>query len=283
MTKRLVLAFAMTLALLCSACGQNTGSVANTPSDPAGPALVVSDSTAPSSQDYTTTAGIPPTTEMKGSDTAPSPGSSGLTTLGKSHDTETSKPTSLVVPDKPTQAPKTDSTKDVTTSGTYAAGTTGKPQTASTPHPTTSAATTTTTADAKSPWAYPYDVSEIIRECKAEIARVGLVWSDSLVGLPGREEKPIGLPAGVSESDPSIDWAGWDNPYSTVLYTTYPNGYTFGDYVFDGNLKNYVFSELIPFYLKNQERYSVKRCKIWFEPLPDRPGDYDIYFLYSTS
>lgn len=103
------------------------------------------------------------------------------------------------------------------------------------------------------------------------------------MGLPGRDGKPIGLPAGVSESDPSIDWAGWDNPYSTVLYTTYPNGYTFGDYVFDGNLKNYVFGDLIPFYLENREQYSLKRCKIWFEPLPDCPGDYNIYFLYSNS
>lgn len=283
MKKRLAIAFAAALVLLCSACGQNTDAVSEASSTPADPALVVSDSTDPSSQASSTTAGIPPTTETRGSDSSSGSGGSGSPAPNSSYEAGTTKPTSSIVPDKPTQAPQTDGSKDGTTSGTSAAGTTGKPQTTSTSRPTTSAAMTTTTAAAKSPWAYPYDVSEIIRECKAEIARVGLVWDDSLVGLPGRDGKPIGLPDGVSEADPSIDWAGWDQPENTVLYTTYPDGFTFGDYVFDGNLKHYIFGELIPFYLRNQERYSLKRCKIWFEPLPDCPGDYNIYFLYATS
>lgn len=274
MTKRLIIALTAVLALMCSACQNNTGMTPKGSSGQTGPTLVISGSTTPSSRNHITTAGIPPTTEMKGSDAAPSPGSSGLTALGKSHDTETTEPASLVVPDKPTQAPKTDSTKEVATSGTTITSTTGKPQTTSTSRPTTSAATTTTTAATKSPWTYPYDVSEIIRECKAEITRVGLVWHDSLVGLSGRNGKPIGLPDGVSETDPSIDWAGWDNSYSTGVFTDYPDEYS---------LKFYIFNEMIPFYMKNQKRYSLKRCKIWFEPLPDYLGDYNIYFLYATS
>ena len=244
MTKRLILVFAMTLVLLCSACGQNTGSAADTSSDPAEPALVASGSTDPSSQDYITTAGISPTTETRGSDPSSGSGAPGSPAPNTSHEVGTTKPTSAIVPDKPTQAPQTDGPKDVTTSGTSAAGTSGKPPTTSTSRPTTTVATTTTTAAAKSPWAYPYDVSEIIRECKAEIARVaesahvGWVWDDSL----------------------TKERSSWDQPDNTVLYTKYPDGYAFGDYVFDGNLKNYVFNELIPYYLENQERYSIKRC-----------------------
>ena len=94
------------------------------------------------------------------------------------------------------------------------------------------------------------------------------------MGLPGRDGKPIGLPAGMSDSDPSINWAGWDNPYSTGVFTDYPDEYS---------LKSYIFNEMIPFYMKNQERYSLKRCKIWFEPDTQYPGDYSIYFLYATS
>ena len=264
MKKRLAIAFAAALVLLCSACGQNTDAVSEASSAPAGPALVVSDSTDPSSQASSTTAGIFPTTETRGSDPSSGSGDSGSPAPNISHEVGTTKPTSPIVPDKPTQAPQTDGPKEVTTSGTSAAGTTGKPQTTSTSRPTTSAATTTTTAAAKSPWAYPYDVSETIRECKAEIARVaevthvGWVWDDSLTKKR----------------------SSWDQPDNTVLYTKYPDGYTFGNYVFDGNLKNYVFNELIPYYLENQERYSIKRCKIWFEPLPDHPGDYNIYFLF---
>lgn len=274
MKKRLAIAFAAALMLLCSACGQNTDAIPEASSAPAGPALVVSDSTDPSSQASSTTAGISPTTETRGSDPSSGSGGSGSPAPNTSHEVGTTKPTSAIVPDKPTQAPQTDGPKEVTTSGTSAAGTSGKPQTTNTSRPTTTVATTTTTAAAKSPWAYPYDVSEIIRECKAEIARVGLVWDDSLVGLPGRDGKPIGLPDGVSETDPSIDWAGWDNPYSTGVFTDYPDEYS---------LKSYIFNEMIPFYMKNQERYSLKRCKIWFEPDTQYPGDYNIYFLYATS
>ena len=264
MKKRLAIAFAAALMLLCSACGQNTDAVSEASSAPTGPALVVSDSTDPSSQASSTTAGISPTTETRGSDPSSGSGAPGSPAPNTSHEVGTTKPTSAIVPDKPTQAPQTDGPKDVTTSGTSAAGTSGKPQTTSTSRPTTTVATTTTTATAKSPWVYPYDVSEIIRECKTEIARVaesahvGWVWDDSL----------------------TKERSSWDQPDNTVLYTKYPDGYTFGDYVFDGNLKNYVFNELIPYYLENQERYSIKRCKIWFEPLPDHPGDYNIYFLF---
>lgn len=274
MKKRLVIAFAAALVLLCSACGQNTDAVSEASSAPAGPALVVSDSTDPSSQASSTTAGISPTTETRGSDASSGSGAPDSSAPNISHEAGTTKPTSSIVPDKPTQAPQTDVPKEVTTSGTSAAGTTGKPQTTSTSRPTTSAATTTTTAAAKSPWAYPYDVSKIIRECKAEIARVGLVWDDSLVGLPGRDGKPIGLPAGMSDSDPSINWAGWDNPHNTGAYTKYPDMFS---------LKSYIIEEMIPFYLKNQDQLIIKRCKIWFEPDTQYPGDYDIYFLYSTS
>ena len=180
---------------------------------------------------------------------------------------QTAPPTQDTTESRKPPAASTESNRD--TSSTHS-------ETAST---TTGAANTTTTLSAsptteKSPWAYPYDVSEIIRECKAEIARVGLVWDDSLVGLPGRDGKPIGLPDGVSEADPSIDWAGWDNPYSTGVFTDYPDEYS---------LKSYIFNEMIPSYMKNQERYSLKRCKIWFEPDTQYPGDYNIYFLYATS
>ena len=271
MTKLLAVAFTTALMLLCSACGQNTDTI---PEASSAPAPVVSDSTDLSSQKSSTTAGISPTTETKGSDAAFGTDAPGSPAPNPSHEAGTTKPTSPVIPDKPTQAPQTDGPKDGTASGTSAAATTGKSQTTSTSRPTTSAATTTTTVTAKSPWTYPYDVSEIIRECKAEIARVGLAWDDSLVGLPGRDGKPIGLPDGVSEADPSIDWAGWDQPYSTGVFTDYPDEYS---------LKSYIFNEMIPFYMKNQERYSLKRCKIWFEPDTQYPGDYNIYFLYATS
>ena len=267
----LILALAV---ILLSACQRPAEPTPSTPSVGTASVSPESSSNTPSSQNYTTTAGIPPTTEMKGSDVVPNPGSSALTMSRKSHEAGTPQPTSSVVPDKPAQAPQTDGPKEVTTSGTSVAGTTGKQQTTSTSRLTTSAVTAMTTAAAKSPWAYPYDVSEIIRDCKAEIARVGLVWSDSLVGLPGREGKPIGLPVGMSESDPSIDWASWDNPHNTGAYTKYPDMFS---------LKSYIIEEMIPFYLKNQDQLIIKRCKIWFEPDTQYPGDYDIYFLYSTS
>lgn len=152
----------------------------------------------------------------------------------------------------------------MTPSGTSAAGTSGETVTTSTSVPTTIDAATTTTAAGKSPWAYPYDIPAMMQECREEIARVeksthvGWGWDDSL----------------------TKERSSWDQPESTVLYTTYPDGFAFGDYVFDGDLKNYVFSELIPFYLRNQDQYAIKRCKIWFEPRSERPGDYNIYFLY---
>ena len=242
MKKRLAIAFAAALVLLCSACGQNTDAVPEASSAPAGPALVVSDLTDPSSQESSTTAGITPTTETRGSDVSSGSGVPGSPAPNSSYEAGTTKPTSPSVPDKPTQAPQTDGPKDGTTSGASAASTTGKPQTTSTSRPTTTVATTTTTAAAKSPWAYPYDVSEIIRECKAEIARVaevthvGWVWDDSL----------------------TKERSSWDQPDNTVLYTKYPDGYAFGDYVFDGNLKNYVFNELIP-YAKEKQKSMCRR------------------------
>ena len=263
MTKQLIIAFAAALALLCSACGQNTDAPSEASSAPAGPVLVISESTE-SSQQSSTIAGITPTTEMKGSGTAPGPGGTGSTARNKSHEVGTTRPTSPVVPDKPAQTPQTDDSKSATTSGTAFVSTTEKPQTTSTARPTTTTATTTTTAAAKSPWAYPYDIPAMMQECREEIARVeksthvGWGWDDSL----------------------TKEQSSWDQPESTVLYTTYPDGFAFGDYVFDGDLKNYVFGELIPFYLRNQDQYAIKRCKIWFEPRPERPGDYNIYFLY---
>ena len=263
MTKQLMIAFAAALALLCSACGQNTDASSEASSAPAGPVLVISESTE-SSQQSSTIAGITPTTEMKGSGAAPGAGGTGSTARNKSHEAGTTKPTSPVVPDKPAQTPQTDGSKSTTTSGTAFVSTTDKPQTTSTSRPTTSDAATTTTAAGKSPWAYPYDIPAMMQECREEIARVeksthvGWGWDDSL----------------------TKERSSWDQPESTVLYTTYPDGFAFGDYVFDGDLKNYVFGELIPFYLRNQNQYAIKRCKILFEPLPDRPGDYNIYFLY---
>lgn len=141
--------------------------------------------------------------------------------------------------------------------------------------------TTTSPPKEKSPWRYPYDVPAILEECKAEIARVGLVWEEALVGLPGRAGIPISLPDGMSKDDPSIIWAGWDNPDSTAPYTRYPDGHDFGIYVFDGDLKNEVFNDLIPYYVERQERYSITCCKIWFEPDPNTQGDYLIYFLFA--
>ena len=263
MTTRLAIAFAAALALLCSACGQNTDAPSEASSAPAGPVLVISESTE-SSQQSSTIAGITPTTEMKGSGTAPGSDGTGSTAPNKSHEAGPTKPTSPVVPDKPAQTPQTDGSKSTTTSGTAFVSTTDKPQTTSTSRPTTTTATTTTTAAAKSPWAYPYDIPAMMQECREEIARVeksthvGWGWDDSL----------------------TKEQSSWDQPESTVLYTTYPDGFAFGDYVFDGDLKNYVFGELIPFYLRNQDQYAIKRCKIWFEPRPERPGDYNIYFLY---
>lgn len=257
MAKRLAIAFAAALALLCSACGQNTDVPSEASSAPAGPALVISKSTDPSSHESSTTAGISPTTETRGSDAVPDSGSSGSTA-------PITKPTSPVVPDKPAQTPQTDSSRSATTSGTALVSTTDKPQTTGTSRSTTTTTTTTTTAAEKSPWAYPYDIPAMMQECREEIARVeksthvGWGWDDSL----------------------TKERSSWDQPESTILYTTYPDGLAFGDYVFDGDLKNYVFSELIPFYLRNQDQYAIKRCKIWFEPRSERPGDYNIYFLY---
>lgn len=99
MTTRLAIAFAAALALLCSACGQNTDAPSEASSAPAGPVLVISESTE-SSQQSSTIAGISPTTEMKGSGTAPGAGGTGSTAPNKSHEAGTTKPTSPVVPDK---------------------------------------------------------------------------------------------------------------------------------------------------------------------------------------
>lgn len=161
---------------------------------------------------------------------------------------QTAPPTQDTTESRKPPAASTESNRD--TSSTHS-------ETAST---TTGAANTTTTLSAsptteKSPWVYPYDVSEIIRECKAEIARVaevthvGWVWDDSL----------------------TKERSSWDHPQNTGVYTEYPDMF---------NLKSYIINEMIPFYIENQERYSMKRCKIWFEPDTQYPGDYNIYFLF---
>lgn len=194
--------------------------------------------------------------------------------------TEATKPTKAgtdsAQPPRKTEPAKTPAAPPVPTSSTASRTATAR-RTGTTAPPTTTAP-----PREKSPWRYPYDVPAILEECKAEIARVGLVWEDALVGLPGRAGKPIGLPDGMSKDDPSIIWAGWNNPDSTVPYTRHPDGYDFGVAVFDGSLKNEVFNDMIPFYVERQERYSMRRCKIWFEPNPTNPGDYLIYFLFST-
>lgn len=198
------------------------------------------------------------------------------TTTTRATTTTTKKPDGT--PGKDTPTTSTTTTKKPTSSTT----TTKKPTTTTTKKPTTSTTTTTTkpptttttgNPHAGDPWYFPYDVDAIIEDCKTEIARVGLVWDDSLVGLPGAAGKPIGLPAGMSEDDPSIEWAGWDNPDITSLYTRLPDRYS---------LKDMVFNDLIPFYVENQGRYSLTRCKIWFEPYEGYPGEYQIYFLYAT-
>lgn len=232
-------------------------------SAPAGPVLVISESTE-SSQQSSTIAGISPTNRNERKWYSARGGWYRSTAPNKSHEAGTTKPTSPVVPDKPAQTPQTDGSKSATTSDTAFVSTTDKPQTTSTARPTTTTATTTTTAAAKSPWPIRTIFRQMMQECREEIAcvekstHVGWGWDDCL----------------------TKERSSWDQPESTVLYTTYPDGFAFGDYVFDGDLKNYVFSKLIPFYLRNQDQYAIKRCKIWFEPRPERPG---VQHLFSIS
>lgn len=252
MTKRLIIAFTAALALMCSACQNNTGMTPEGSSGQTGPALVVSGSTNPSSQNHITTAGISPTTETKGSDTASGPSSAGSVTPDDSHDpTNVVPPTSsATVGPSGSTIPHTSGSKSKPTPGTTATSTTERPETSQTTTRTsTTASTTTTTAATKSPWTYPYDIPAILQECKAEISRVGLVWDDDL----------------------TKERSSWDHPHSTGVYTEYPSMFS---------LKAYIMDEMIPFYIKNQDRYSIKRCKIWFEPDPQYPGDYNIYFLF---
>lgn len=174
------------------------------------------------------------------------------TTTTRATTTSTKKPDGT--PGKDTPTTSTTTTKKPTSSTT----TTKKPTTTTTKKPTTSTTTTTTkpptttttgNPHAGDPWYYPYDVDAIIEDCKAEIARVGLVWDDSLTK------------EGVS----------WDNPINTFAYTEYPNLLS---------LKNTLFNDEIPYYVENQERLSLYCCKIWFEPDQDYPGNYNIYFLF---
>ena len=174
------------------------------------------------------------------------------TTTTRATTTTTKKPDGT--PGKDTPTTSTTTTKKPTSSTT----TTKKPTTTTTKKPTTSTTTTTTkpptttttgNPHAGDPWYYPYDVDAIIEDCKAEIARVGLVWDDSLTK------------EGVS----------WDNPINTFAYTEYPNLLS---------LKNTLFNDEIPYYVENQERLSLYCCKIWFEPDQDYPGNYNIYFLF---
>ena len=168
------------------------------------------------------------------------------TTTKKPDGTPGNPTTSTTTTKKPTSS--TTTTKKPTTTTTT---TTTKKPTTSTTTTTTKPPTTTTTGNphAGDPWYYPYDVDAIIEDCKAEIARVGLVWDDSLTK------------EGVS----------WDNPINTFAYTEYPNLLS---------LKNTLFNDEIPYYVENQERLSLYCCKIWFEPDQDYPGNYNIYFLF---
>lgn len=170
------------------------------------------------------------------------------TTTKKPDGTPGNPTTSTTTTKKPTSS--TTTTKKPTTTTTT---TTTKKPTTSTTTTTTKPPTTTTTGNphAGDPWYYPYDVDAIIEDCKAEIARVGLVWDDSL----------------------TKERSSWNNPTSTVAFTAYP------EYV---SLKNTLFNDEIPFYVENQELFSLKRCKIWFEPYEGYPGEYKIYFLYAA-
>lgn len=178
------------------------------------------------------------------------------TTTTRATTTTTKKPDGT--PGKDTPTTSTTTTKKPTSSTTTTKRPTTTTTTTTTKKPTTSTTTTTTkpptttttgNPHAGDPWYYPYDVDAIIEDCKAEIARVGLVWDDSLTK------------EGVS----------WDNPINTFAYTEYPNLLS---------LKNTLFNDEIPYYVENQERLSLYCCKIWFEPDQDYPGNYNIYFLF---
>lgn len=172
------------------------------------------------------------------------------TTTTRATTTTTKKPDGT--PGKDTPTTSTTTTKKPTSStATTTNTTTAKKPTTSTTTTTTKPPTTTTTGNphAGDPWYYPYDVDAIIEDCKAEIARVGLVWDDSL----------------------TKEGSSWDNPDLTSLYTRLPDKYS---------LKDLVFNDLIPYYVENQERLSLYRCKIWFEPYEGYPGEYKIYFLF---
>lgn len=175
------------------------------------------------------------------------------TTTTRATTTTTKKPDGTPGKDTPTTPTTTTKkpTSSTTTTKKPTTTTTTKKPTTSTTTTTTKPPTTTTTGNphAGDPWYYPYDVDAIIEDCKAEIARVGLVWDDSLTK------------EGVS----------WDNPINTFAYTEYPNLLS---------LKNTLFNDEIPYYVENQERLSLYCCKIWFEPDQDYPGNYNIYFLF---
>ena len=175
-----------------------------------------------------------------------------VTTTTRATTTTTKKPDGTPGKDTPTTSTTTTKKPTSSTATTTTTTTTKKPTT-STTTTTTKPPTTTTTGNPHTgdPWYYPYDVDAIIADCKAEIARVGLVWDDSL----------------------TKERSSWNNPTSTVAFTAYP------EYV---SLKNTLFNDEIPFYVENQELFSLKRCKIWFEPYEGYPGEYKIYFLYAA-
>lgn len=271
--KMKVLAVSTGAALLLGAAGcQSQEPMPSSPPDPPAVSAVLTD--APSS-DATDNALSTSATQPESSETADSSGTE------KPAEKETEKPAGPSMADtsgtQPTKLTKTPAAPPVSTSFTSSRTTTAR-RTETTAPPTT----TTSPPKEKSPWRYPYDVPAILEECKAEIARVGLVWEEALVGLPGRAGIPIGLPNGMSKDDPSIIWAGWDNPDSTVPFTKHPDGIISGNtMLFDGSLKNALFNDIIPFYVEQQERYSMTCCKIWFEPDPNTQGDYLIYFLFA--
>lgn len=190
------------------------------------------------------TAGIPPTSEAEG-------GKSISRSTGTTSPAESVHSQSVITYKTTGSTPSYTSNKSSTVTESSGKGSTsGSSNSNST---VTIAAATTTSVAEKSPWVYPYNINAILQECKKEIARIeestGWTWDDSL----------------------SKDRSSWDHPHNTGVYTEYPDMF---------NLKAYIMDEMIPFYAKNQDRYAIKRCKIWFEPDAQYPGDYNIYFLY---
>lgn len=102
-----------------------------------------------------------------------------------------------------------------------------------------------TVSTVKDPWRAPYDLAAIYVECQREVERLGVIWDDNL----------------------RIDNSGWTGNTSTYAITRYPDMFYLKDVVWD------IIHSEIGF-------GGVKSCRIWFEPYPQYPGDYLIYFLW---